>query len=171
MVCTILMPKSGVRKFKTSLASLNFYYQVRTHFARPNWKKVFSKMCSKHCNGRIGQLISIKHIVVVIRNFLLFYNVIIWTSQVNLWHCMQFYFSLTFFIFFYNAYLKNILSFLFSLFPFYWHYGYHGSAQGYFIVVHQFWPKNLASSASSSMKRVQQNLSSTRSISKEFGRS
>ncbi|XP_057422309.1 respiratory burst oxidase homolog protein A-like [Lotus japonicus] len=27
---------------------------VRTHFARPNWKKVFSKMCSKHYNGRIG---------------------------------------------------------------------------------------------------------------------
>ncbi|KAK7399158.1 hypothetical protein VNO78_10334 [Psophocarpus tetragonolobus] len=28
--------------------------RVRTHFARPNWKKVFSKMCSKHYNGRIG---------------------------------------------------------------------------------------------------------------------
>jgi len=51
-----------VSKFKTSLTSLNSNYQVRTHFARPNWKKVFSKMCSKHCNGRIGQLVSIKHI-------------------------------------------------------------------------------------------------------------
>ncbi|KAL5551978.1 hypothetical protein UlMin_002154 [Ulmus minor] len=28
--------------------------RVRTHFARPNWKKVFSKMCSKHCSARIG---------------------------------------------------------------------------------------------------------------------
>ncbi|KAJ7952239.1 Respiratory burst oxidase protein like [Quillaja saponaria] len=28
--------------------------RVRTHFARPNWKKVFSKMCSKHCDARIG---------------------------------------------------------------------------------------------------------------------
>ncbi|KAI4326884.1 hypothetical protein L6164_019408 [Bauhinia variegata] len=28
--------------------------RVRTHFARPKWKKVFSKMCSKHNNGRIG---------------------------------------------------------------------------------------------------------------------
>ncbi|CAJ2650679.1 unnamed protein product [Trifolium pratense] len=28
--------------------------RVRTHFARPRWKKVFSKMCSKHCNKRIG---------------------------------------------------------------------------------------------------------------------
>ncbi|QHO11059.1 hypothetical protein HN51_068902 [Arachis hypogaea] len=28
--------------------------RVRTHFARPNWKKVFSKICSKHSNGRIG---------------------------------------------------------------------------------------------------------------------
>ncbi|BBH03408.1 respiratory burst oxidase protein F [Prunus dulcis] len=28
--------------------------RVRTHFARPNWKKVFSKTCSKHCNARIG---------------------------------------------------------------------------------------------------------------------
>ncbi|CAJ1927622.1 unnamed protein product [Sphenostylis stenocarpa] len=28
--------------------------RVRTHFARPNWKKVFSRICSKHCNGRIG---------------------------------------------------------------------------------------------------------------------
>ncbi|WJX60267.1 hypothetical protein P8452_45495 [Trifolium repens] len=28
--------------------------RVRTHFARPNWKKVFSKICSKHCNKRIG---------------------------------------------------------------------------------------------------------------------
>lgn len=77
MVCTILMPKSGVRKFKTSLASLNFYYQVRTHFARPNWKKVFSKMCSKHCNGRIGQLVFIKHILVVVKTFFSFYSVII----------------------------------------------------------------------------------------------
>ncbi|KAI3908930.1 hypothetical protein MKW98_021999 [Papaver atlanticum] len=27
---------------------------VRTHFARPNWKKVFSKTCSKHPNAKIG---------------------------------------------------------------------------------------------------------------------
>ncbi|VFQ67682.1 unnamed protein product [Cuscuta campestris] len=28
--------------------------RVRTHFARPNWKKVFSKTCTKHANARIG---------------------------------------------------------------------------------------------------------------------
>ncbi|CAI0417062.1 unnamed protein product [Linum tenue] len=28
--------------------------RVRTHFARPNWKKVLSKLSSKHCNARIG---------------------------------------------------------------------------------------------------------------------
>ncbi|KAG6684916.1 hypothetical protein I3842_12G087200 [Carya illinoinensis] len=28
--------------------------RVRTHFARPNWKKVFSKLCSKHCSARIA---------------------------------------------------------------------------------------------------------------------
>ncbi|XP_040987137.1 respiratory burst oxidase homolog protein A [Juglans microcarpa x Juglans regia] len=28
--------------------------RVRTHFARPNWKRVFSKLCSKHCSARIG---------------------------------------------------------------------------------------------------------------------
>lgn len=28
--------------------------RVRTHFARPNWKKVFSKICTKHANARIG---------------------------------------------------------------------------------------------------------------------
>ncbi|KAL6177319.1 hypothetical protein ACLB2K_048845 [Fragaria x ananassa] len=28
--------------------------RVRTHFARPNWKKVFSKFCSKHYGARIG---------------------------------------------------------------------------------------------------------------------
>ncbi|KAG6579534.1 Respiratory burst oxidase-like protein F, partial [Cucurbita argyrosperma subsp. sororia] len=28
--------------------------KVRTHFARPNWKKVFSRICSKHCNAKIG---------------------------------------------------------------------------------------------------------------------
>ncbi|GKU95183.1 hypothetical protein SLEP1_g8576 [Rubroshorea leprosula] len=28
--------------------------RVRTHFARPKWKKVLSKLSSKHCNGRIG---------------------------------------------------------------------------------------------------------------------
>ncbi|KAB1215407.1 hypothetical protein CJ030_MR4G025303 [Morella rubra] len=28
--------------------------RVRTHFARPNWKKVFSKLGSKHCSARIG---------------------------------------------------------------------------------------------------------------------
>ncbi|CAL5429936.1 unnamed protein product [Camellia sinensis] len=27
---------------------------VRTHFARPNWKKVLSKICTKHANARIG---------------------------------------------------------------------------------------------------------------------
>ncbi|XP_010251608.1 PREDICTED: respiratory burst oxidase homolog protein A-like [Nelumbo nucifera] len=28
--------------------------RVRTHFARPNWKKVFSRICSKHPNAKIG---------------------------------------------------------------------------------------------------------------------
>ncbi|AEE34186.1 unnamed protein product [Arabidopsis thaliana] len=28
--------------------------RVRTHFARPNWKKVLTKLSSKHCNARIG---------------------------------------------------------------------------------------------------------------------
>ncbi|KAI7994170.1 hypothetical protein LOK49_LG11G02721 [Camellia lanceoleosa] len=28
--------------------------RVRTHFARPNWKKVLSKICTKHANARIG---------------------------------------------------------------------------------------------------------------------
>ncbi|XP_068660176.1 respiratory burst oxidase homolog protein A-like isoform X4 [Aristolochia californica] len=28
--------------------------KVRTHFARPNWKKVFSRTCSKHPNSKIG---------------------------------------------------------------------------------------------------------------------
>uniref|UniRef100_A0A166F9L9 Uncharacterized protein n=1 Tax=Daucus carota subsp. sativus TaxID=79200 RepID=A0A166F9L9_DAUCS len=28
--------------------------RVRTHFARPNWKKVFSRICTKHKNKRIG---------------------------------------------------------------------------------------------------------------------
>ncbi|CAA7053814.1 unnamed protein product [Microthlaspi erraticum] len=28
--------------------------RVRTHFARPNWNKVLSKLSSKHCNARIG---------------------------------------------------------------------------------------------------------------------
>ncbi|KAK9076663.1 hypothetical protein SSX86_004997 [Deinandra increscens subsp. villosa] len=28
--------------------------RVRTHFARPNWKKVFSKTCTKHSGARIG---------------------------------------------------------------------------------------------------------------------
>ncbi|KAL5984756.1 hypothetical protein ACLOJK_041378, partial [Asimina triloba] len=28
--------------------------RVRTHFARPNWKKVFSRTCSKHPNAKIG---------------------------------------------------------------------------------------------------------------------
>ncbi|MQM04978.1 hypothetical protein Taro_037786 [Colocasia esculenta] len=28
--------------------------RVRTHFARPNWKKVFTRTCSKHPNAKIG---------------------------------------------------------------------------------------------------------------------
>ncbi|GLT58643.1 hypothetical protein SLA2020_315160 [Shorea laevis] len=28
--------------------------RVRTHFARPKWNKVLSKLSSKHCNARIG---------------------------------------------------------------------------------------------------------------------
>ncbi|XP_022760744.1 respiratory burst oxidase homolog protein A-like isoform X2 [Durio zibethinus] len=29
--------------------------RVRTHFARPKWKNVLSKLSSKHCNARIGE--------------------------------------------------------------------------------------------------------------------
>lgn len=29
-------------------------FQVRTHFARPNWKKVFSRACSRHPYAKIG---------------------------------------------------------------------------------------------------------------------
>ncbi|GLJ36981.1 hypothetical protein SUGI_0748790 [Cryptomeria japonica] len=28
--------------------------RVRTHFARPNWKKVFSRICTKHPNAKVG---------------------------------------------------------------------------------------------------------------------
>ena len=37
------------------LTSLSLW-QVRTHFAKPNWKKVMSKIGSKHANARIGKL-------------------------------------------------------------------------------------------------------------------
>jgi hypothetical protein len=29
-------------------------WQVRTHFARPNWKKVFSRVANIHKDSRIG---------------------------------------------------------------------------------------------------------------------
>lgn len=30
--------------------------QIRTHFARPNWRKVFSDLANAHKNSRIGEL-------------------------------------------------------------------------------------------------------------------
>lgn len=32
----------------------DMHFQVRTHFARPNWKKVFSRLASIHKGARIG---------------------------------------------------------------------------------------------------------------------
>ena len=29
-------------------------YQIRTHFARPNWKKVFTELANAHQSSRIG---------------------------------------------------------------------------------------------------------------------
>jgi hypothetical protein len=34
-----------------------FLFQVRTHFARPNFKRVLSKIASKHPYAKIGQLL------------------------------------------------------------------------------------------------------------------
>jgi len=97
--------KIGVSKFKTSL-TLNSNYQVRTHFARPNWKKVFSKMCSKHCNGRIGQLVSIKHIkyLTFITYLYQAYNAVLFMSH----------FFLSSFIHVSEKYCFNILLFSFT---------------------------------------------------------
>jgi len=30
------------------------HIQIRTHFARPNWKKVFSQLATTHESSRIG---------------------------------------------------------------------------------------------------------------------
>lgn len=95
--------------------------QVRTHFARPNWKKVFSKFSSKHYGARIGELSPIKYMQG-------------WVSP-NLPNSVT---------------CVEILG------------------QVYSIVEHQFWPKNSASFAMSSIKKVQPSLNSTRSIFKRF---
>ena len=37
---------------------LNYFVilQVRTHFTRPNWNKVFTRICNKHPNAKVGKL-------------------------------------------------------------------------------------------------------------------
>lgn len=37
-----------------------FLLQVRTHFARPNWKEVFTKIASKHPFSTVGKLLATK---------------------------------------------------------------------------------------------------------------
>jgi respiratory burst oxidase len=32
-------------------------FQVRTHFARPNWKEVFTRIASKHPNSTVGNIL------------------------------------------------------------------------------------------------------------------
>lgn len=38
--------------------------QVRTHFARPNWKEVFTKIASKHPYATVGKDTLLKHRIV-----------------------------------------------------------------------------------------------------------
>ena len=38
-----------------SKQSYFIFWQVRTHFARPNWKEVFTKIASKHPNATVGK--------------------------------------------------------------------------------------------------------------------
>lgn len=61
--------------------------QVRTHFARPNWKKVFSKFSSKHYGARIGELSPIKYMQGwVSPNFLILLLVLkYWIRCILLW--------------------------------------------------------------------------------------
>lgn len=46
--------------------------QVRTHFARPNWKKVFSRLCSKHQNAKIGEYFHLEVSAASIFNIFIF---------------------------------------------------------------------------------------------------
>lgn len=39
--------------------SLTYTWQIRTHFARPNWRSVFTRMSKAHKASRIGKLQSI----------------------------------------------------------------------------------------------------------------
>ena len=39
------------------------FWQVRTHFARPNWKEVFTKIASKHPNATVGKDTLPNHII------------------------------------------------------------------------------------------------------------
>jgi hypothetical protein len=44
---------AGGKKTHSSFGSI--LLQVRTHFARPNWKEVFNKIASKHPFGTVGK--------------------------------------------------------------------------------------------------------------------
>jgi len=68
-------------------------------------------MCSKHYNGRIGQLVSTKHILVAVDFFQPpFFNIIIWTHQESLRYLHSFIYMSHFFIFFYTLIPKIFFS-------------------------------------------------------------
>ncbi|RDX59656.1 putative respiratory burst oxidase-like protein H, partial [Mucuna pruriens] len=53
-----IVSESRSETFSPFNQMLSFYdvtiWQIRTHFARPNWKKVFSQLANAHQNSRIG---------------------------------------------------------------------------------------------------------------------
>ncbi|CDY63433.1 BnaCnng42100D [Brassica napus] len=55
MIQTLHHAKNGVDMFSGTKAIIFIdYFFVRTHFGRPKWKKVLSKISTKHKNARIG---------------------------------------------------------------------------------------------------------------------
>lgn len=51
-----LSTEDEVELNETNLLAMHYYdqWQVRTHFARPNWKNVFARIASKHPYSTIG---------------------------------------------------------------------------------------------------------------------
>lgn len=72
------------------------YKQIRTHFARPNWRKVFTHLATVHPSSRIGKAINFQTCqkktqaeaeIIILHVYLFIYlfcrSVLLWKSDVN----------------------------------------------------------------------------------------
>lgn len=92
LIAPILLPLPKCNVLLAYIKFLLIYLQVRTHFARPNWRKVFSTLASRHKGAKIGNLCFPSYLVKYSKHLNFFH----WElyNYFNHWLCLEFFIDL-----------------------------------------------------------------------------